>query len=350
MHDNTVFHRVARFALTLDMERDCWMKGSLLTALLESGDASLIESAQNILERAVTTQTSEGHLNYYDVLRYGAGHIVEQVPVAHGASIGYPLLLLYEQVGNERYLHAAQRQADAILAAPRSHDGGISQVGARIELWIDYAYLLVPFLAKLGTITDQPNLVDEAYHQLEVHLHHLWDREYNLARHAWSEVPNYFPQSAFWSRGNGWLAAGLVDLLSIAPVHPGADAAKKTLTRLIRALASYQDASGYWRNVVDDPLEPLETSGTLMHAYAFASAVEQKLAERAVLEDAKRAFSVVVGGVDDSGAVSGVALPPGGPTVPLGVAPFGQGFFLLTWLVLQRLEPRAMSQGELDAQ
>lgn len=40
--------------------------------------------------------------------------------------------------------------------------------------------------------------------------------------------------------------------------------------------------------------------------------------------------------VEDSGPVLGVALPPGGPGVPLGWTLFGQGFFLLAAHALQQ--------------
>jgi unsaturated rhamnogalacturonyl hydrolase len=44
---------------------------------------------------------------------------------------------------------------------------------------------------------------------------------------------------------------------------------------------------------------------------------------------------VVAGSIDESGAIPGVAVPPGGPGVPFGTTLFGQGFFLLAVQALQ---------------
>jgi unsaturated rhamnogalacturonyl hydrolase len=53
------------------------------------------------------------------------------------------------------------------------------------------------------------------------------------------------------------------------------------------------------------------------------------LVDDSYLERAERALRIVAGSVTESGAVPGVAVPPGGPGVPFGTTLFGQGFFLL---------------------
>jgi unsaturated rhamnogalacturonyl hydrolase len=66
-----------------------------------------------------------------------------------------------------------------------------------------------------------------------------------------------------------------------------------------------------------------------MFAYAVAKAVRLGLDVVELVPAAQRALSAVAGGVEPSGKVPGVAVPPGGPGVPFDWAPFGQGFFLL---------------------
>jgi unsaturated rhamnogalacturonyl hydrolase len=333
-----LFQRVAGYMLNMDLERDFWQKAGGLTALIRSGSEENVAAARKILDRSVATQDSAGNLNYNDVERHVAGHIREETCVVECATLGYPLLLLHELEPNDDYLEAARLQVQAVDRAPRTADGGVTQLMERIELWIDYSYLLCPFLVKYGLVTGESRVTDEGFRQLEIHLDHLWEPKESLARHAWVETPNHFAQSTFWSRGNGWLAAGLADMLADAPDHPGATRARETLQAMLPRLIELQDRSGYWRNVLDDPRESLETSGTLMFAYAIARAVELGVADEKMLSSAVRAFNVVAGGVGPDGAVKGVAVPPGGQMVPLGVTPIGQGWLLLLMQVLRRLD------------
>jgi unsaturated rhamnogalacturonyl hydrolase len=92
-----------------------------------------------------------------------------------------------------------------------------------------------------------------------------------------------------------------------------------------------QDASGMWHHIPDDPWTAKEASGSLQFAYAFHKGVEQGYldADEGYVEAAERAFEVCEGVVDEDGAVTRVAVPPGGPDVPLEVASYGQGWFLL---------------------
>jgi unsaturated rhamnogalacturonyl hydrolase len=333
-----LFDRVAGCLLEMDLERDFWQKAGGLTALIKSGEERYVEAARAILERSVATQTSEGNLNFNDVERHVAGHIREETCVVECATLGYPLLLLHERSPRDEYLDAARLQVGAVDRAPRTRDGGVTQLMERIELWIDYAYLLCPFLVKYGLVASETRVTDEGFNQLFVHLDHLWEPRESLARHAWVETPNHFAQSTFWARGNGWLAAGLADMLGDAPGHDGAERARETLQALLARLVTLQDRSGYWRNVLDDPRESLETSGTLMFGYAIARAVELGVVDEKMVSHAVRAFRVVTGGVRADGAVKGVALPPGGQMVPLGVTPIGQGWLLLLMQVLRRID------------
>ena len=68
------------------------------------------------------------------------------------AAIGYPMLEVYERTKDPRYLEAARLQAEAILRAPRTRDGGISCRFESNELWVDFIYLMGPFLARYGTV------------------------------------------------------------------------------------------------------------------------------------------------------------------------------------------------------
>jgi unsaturated rhamnogalacturonyl hydrolase len=322
--------RVAAFTLDHPDERDCWMKASAIAGLLAEGGPSAIEAADRWLRRAIATQRSNGHLNYSDAVHAVAGHVRSFTPTAAlSASLGYPLLLRYQQNGEASYLEAARRQMEALHRSPRTGDGGIWARAEAPELWIDFTHLMCPFMALYGRIASDAEVVDAAFHQYRVHVDHLLDPRKQLARHAWCERPDHFTQSTFWSRGNGWLVCASVDLLSIVPDHAEAKFVAETCRSVLSAMAPYQDETGYFCHVLDDPSSNLEASGTLMFAYAVARGVKLGIVPSSLLPAATKAFAAVARAVEPSGKVPGVAVPPGGPGVPFDWTLFGQGFFLL---------------------
>lgn len=325
-----IIDRVISYTINNPYERDYWEKASAITAILAWDRDEPIAAIRRWIDRAVETQTSEGCLNYNDRLDLPAGHVSTFTPTASlAASLGYPLLGFYQRTKEARYMEAAQLQMDALLAAPRTSEGGICARLEFPELWVDFLYMICPFMVRFGQITGEQKYIDEAFSQFEIHVKHLVDPHVHLSRHAWCERPNHYPQSTLWARGNGWLIACCVDMLAMAPDHKLAPLVAETCRRALQAMRGYQDRSGYFRHILDDRHSKAEASATLMYAYAARQAVHQKLVGDDYIEGALKAWRVVAGSVESDGAVPGVAVPPGGPGVPFGTTLFGQGFFLL---------------------
>jgi unsaturated rhamnogalacturonyl hydrolase len=235
---------------------------------------------------------------------------------------------MYKQTKDPAYLEAAHLQIGALMRTERTSEGGFWARKEGPELWIDFLYMICPFLIEYARVTGKTEYADEAFKQYAVHVSHLVDPAFGLTRHAWRERPNSYPQSTFWARGNGWLVCVSLDMLEMAGDHPQAELVRRTVVRALEAMGKRQDRSGYLRHVLDDPDEKFEASGTLMFAYAAARAVRMKLIDASFMDAAERALRVVAGSVEADGAVPGVAVPPGGPGVPFGTTLFGQGFFL----------------------
>lgn len=329
--------RVTRWTLAHPDERDPWEKAPALTGILAWNDPDAVAGARRWIDRAVDTQGSDGFLCYSERIELPHGHTRTFTPTGTlSASIGFPMLELYERSKDARYLEAAELQAQAILRAPRTRDGGISCRFESKELWVDFIYLAFPFLARYGRIVNNAAHIDEALAQYEVHARHLIDPFTGLCRHAWCETPNHFPQSTLWARGNGWLVCAAVDLLDIAPDHPRANYLADTCRAALEAMKSLQDRSGFLRHILDDPFSKYEASATVMFAYAAAKAAERGIVGADLVDAALKGWKAVALSVQDDGAVPGVAVPPGGPGVPFGSTLFGQGFFLLATHALRR--------------
>lgn len=333
---------VAAATVEMDVEHADWKKASVVNGLLATG---YVDEARALVDRAVETQTSDGQLSYggfvYATGPTGAGipwveqYLVDRggfdVGYSNSAALGDGVLEFYERTGDERYLAAAEKQYAFLQSVERTADGAIPQLLHPTELWVDMVYMLCPFLVRYGTVVDDPEPVQAAVDQIRVVSAHLQDDRTGLFRHVWRETPNSYPQGTFWSRGNGWAAAGLVDTLDRLPVdHPGYPAMRERFEALVDPLVEHQDASGFWHNVLDDPTAVLETSGTLQFVYALKRAMDLGLLDDDRYERAaRRAMAVCEGVVDDAGRVRGVVVPPGGPDGRIGVTAFGQGWFLL---------------------
>jgi unsaturated rhamnogalacturonyl hydrolase len=82
----------------------------------------------------------------------------------------------------------------------------------------------------------------------------------------------------FWGRGNGWVAAGLAELLSelpqdnvyYAPILQG-------YYQMMDALLQHQTKDGMWRQLVDCEIAWKETSASAMFGYAVAVGVREGL-------------------------------------------------------------------------
>lgn len=334
---NELVERVTRWTLNHPEERDPWEKAPAITGILAWNNAESVAGVRRWIDRAVDTQGADGYLCYSERIQLPHGHVRTFTPTGTlSASIGFPMLELYERTRDARYLEAARLQVGAILRAPRTRDGGISCRFESKELWVDFIYLMAPFLARYGQLTGERQHIDEAFAQYEVHAQHLIDPFTGLTRHAWCETPNHFPQSTLWARGNGWLVCAAVDLLEIEPDHALASYVADTCRTALLAMHALQDRSGFLRNILDDPFSKYEASSTVMFSYAVAKAAARGIVGNELIESALKGWRAVARSVLDNGAVPGVAVPPGGPGVPFGTTLFGQGFFLQATHALRR--------------
>jgi unsaturated rhamnogalacturonyl hydrolase len=314
-----------------------WERGVLINGLLACDVR--VEDARRHVDRCIETQTGEGQFAYGSLAPkyldwdadWSEQDAVGYTSIADPLVPGHGVLELYDRTGSERYLEAARRQYEFLQGIDRVEGIGVPQRREALELWVDMLYMAAPFLARYGVLADDSEAVDDAIAQFRACRRRLRDPETGLYRHNWEPEPNGFVQSTFWSRGNGWVLAALVDVLAVLPAdHEARPELREQFRAAAAAIRPYQDDSGFWHNIVDDETSWLETSGTLMAAYAFGRGVELGLLEaETYVPPARRAMEVAKGVVDSRGRVRRVAKVPGGPEAPAGVTLHGQGWFLL---------------------
>ena len=148
--------------------------------------------------------------------------------------IGQVYLELYLMKRDPAMLAGIKRNVDAQVAAPRP---------GRVEWWwCDALYMAPPMLTRLYAATGDRKYLDF----LNTMYWDTWDFLYDRDENLFYRDKNYFGKTTkhgekvFWSRGNGWVLAGLARLI---PVPAGGRPEPPALRRTVSA-----DGAAHRRN------------------------------------------------------------------------------------------------------
>ncbi len=150
-------------------------------------------------------------------------------------------------------------------------------------------------------------------------------------------------QKVFWSRGNGWVIAGLVRVLEHLPHdYPNFQRYLDLFLEMSETISSIQQTDGFWKVSLLDPesFPGGETSGSALFCYALAWGINHGyLPEDRYLPIVLKSWKALSGAVNTSGKLGWVQ--------PMGVDPqltqykytdvFGVGAFLLAGSEVVRL-------------
>lgn len=84
------------------------------------------------------------------------------------------------------------------------------------------------------------------------------------------------PDAPFlWGRGNGWMAAGMAELLYYLPdSNKDRPSILMSYQKMMKCLKQYQRKNGLWGQLIDSPEAWIETSGSAMFTYAMIMGVK----------------------------------------------------------------------------
>jgi rhamnogalacturonyl hydrolase YesR len=136
------------------------------------------------------------------------------------------------------------------------------------RFWMDDMYMITTVQSKAYDVTKNEKYLNRAAHEMVAYLDTLQNKD-GLFYHA-PDVPFY------WGRGDGWLAAGMTNLLKVLPKdHPNRPRIMKGYLDMMKVLLKYQDKNGMWHQLINDPNAWAETSCTGMFTYAFIVGVKK---------------------------------------------------------------------------
>ncbi|MDR2773577.1 MAG: glycoside hydrolase family 88 protein [Tannerella sp.] len=170
------------------------------------------------------------------------------------------------------------------------------------RMWIDDMFMITIIQSQAYKVTGNVEYINRTAREMVVYLDSL-QRPNGLFYHA-SDVP------FFWGRGNGWMAAGMTELLRSLPENnPDRPHILKGYLFMMESLKKHQSESGMWNQLIDAPDCWAETSGTAMFTYAMISGIRHGwLSMEQYGSVARKAWMALVSYIDDKGNVAEVCV------------------------------------------
>ncbi|MGB0063174.1 MAG: glycoside hydrolase family 88 protein [Terracidiphilus sp.] len=199
------------------------------------------------------------------------------------------------ETGDKKYLDYGLTFADKQWADPLPD--GLSH---QTRYWIDDMYMLTILELQAYRATSDKKYLDRAASEMVAYLDKL-QQPSGLFYHA-PDAP------FFWGRGNGWVAAGMTEMLrDLPPDHPRHARILAAYRLMMAALLKYQSPDGMWRQLIDRDDAWEESSGSGMFAFALITGVKRGWLDAATYGSAARnAWIAVTGFIDQNNNVTGV--------------------------------------------
>lgn len=185
--------------------------------------------------------------------------------------------------------------------------------------WADALYMSPPTIAILAQATGDKRYTRFMDAEVRVTYDALFDKEAHLfyrdASYIGQETPS--GEQVFWSRGNGWVYAGLALVLDHLPAdYPTRCFYTQLFHQMSEALAKAQQPDGFWYpSLLDAQQVPIgETSGTALFVLGMAWGVRNGLLDSATYWPiVERGWNAILSIMDPDGAINFVQ--------PFGEAP-----------------------------
>ncbi|GAB2806129.1 glycoside hydrolase family 88/105 protein [Ferruginibacter profundus] len=195
---------------------------------------------------------------------------------------GQTYIDLYKIDKNKTHIDSIKASVDLMLQSSKIDDWH----------WVDAIQMAMPVFAKLGVIYKDTNYFHRMYEMYAFTKYKHGDNGlFNAAEGLWWRDKDFDPpykepngEDCYWSRGNGWVVAALVRVLSTIPKNE----AHRTeylsdYKAMMAALIPIQRNDGYWNASLHDSTNfgGKELTGTSLFVYGMAWGINNKILDRA---------------------------------------------------------------------
>ncbi len=247
------------------------------------------------------------------------------------------------RIGNPKLLRHALKEFDAILETRAINSlefaqGSISEGGCqRRWCWADALFMGPPAWAEMARVSGDEKYLNYAVAETKATIDYLFDPD----THLFFRDSRYFDKrtsngkQVFWSRGNGWVFAGLARFIEALPAdHPQREFFIDTYQKMAAALIAVQRDDGYWPTSLHDPdlFTNPETSGTGLIGFGMAWGLNNNVLHGQEYKTATdKAWAAMTSAVDANGKLGWVQQVGKDPksTTRESSQIYGAGAFLL---------------------
>jgi rhamnogalacturonyl hydrolase YesR len=299
-----------------------WTNGALYVGMVKLAQ---ISEENNKYYRWLKKIGSENEWKLHDRLYHADDHTVGQM-----------YFELYRKYGDKEMIQPTIKQFDYIMYHPSQ-----SVLNWRTPFhqdrwnWCDALFMSPPVWAKIYNVTGERKYLDFMMKEYKATTKFLFDKKENL----YYRDENYIGKfdngtKVFWSRGNGWVFAGLCNVMN--ELDPKSKEYKYFVgiyKKMAKKLLEIQTPEGHWAmSLLGQEFYPTpETSGSSFYVYGLAWGINQGVLKGDDYKDAVvKGWKAMVSHVTDEGML--------GYVQPIGAAPgkawpdktevYGTGAFL----------------------
>ena len=260
---------------------------------------------------------------------------------------GQTLIKLYKKYKDPAMLQNTLERAFYVASHPSTAPlSKKDKVGKNTRWsWCDALFMAPPVYAALYTLTGEQVFAD--YLEAEFHeaTDSLYDREAHLYYRDCMRIPKREKNGAkqFWGRGDGWVFAGIPQVLENLPAdYPGRAYYEQIFREMAGAVLATQDRQGHWHASLLDPdsYPDPENSASAFFCYGLGWGLRTGLLKGEEYEKALlRGWAALVEAVHPDGLL-GYIQPVGADPRPAGpdsTDVYGVGAFLLAGSEMLRL-------------
>lgn len=213
----------------------------------------------------------------------------------------------YTETGDKAYLESIGELVESLKTDfPKNAHGGLWHMKSQPnQMWLDGLYMAGPLCARYAVLSGKKEFGEMAINQAILMYENMRDPKNNLLYHGWDDsfsIPWADKETGLsaekWGRAMGWFSVASVEILEeLDASYKGYDVLLGYVKDIFAALAAVQKDNGFWCQVIDKPYEEgnwEESSGTCLITYAMAKAVRLGFIDASYLENAKKAYEVVV--------------------------------------------------------
>lgn len=204
--------------------------------------------------------------------------------------VGQMYLEMYMEDHDPAMLGPIKAKLDYILEHPSTDSLDFQKKGKEDRYWwCDSLFMGPPTWARLYKVTGEKKYLDFMDKEWWAASDFLYDKK----EHLYFRDSRYFTQKEangkkiFWSRGNGWVLAGLARVLEMMPAdYPDRARYETQFKEMAEKIASLQQPDGLWHaSLLDPDSYPMkETSGSAFYTFALAWGVKHGLLSRTKYE------------------------------------------------------------------